>query len=79
MVPIVKNGQQGWFAMGLQYSEGAVYLRDAQDKNVGRGFLESAGYANGQDQMLKLADIPSSDKMLDLLKRRYLSNDHVGS
>lgn len=72
MVPIVKTGQQGWFAMGLQYSEGAVYLQNAQGEDVGRGFLESTGYADGRAQMLKLAGIPATPAMLGLLERRKL-------
>lgn len=73
MDPIVKTGQQGWFAMGLQYSEGAVYLKNAQGDKVGRGFLESTGYANGNKQMLKLAGIPATSEMLGLLEKRKLN------
>ena len=79
MEPIVKNGQQGWFAMGLQYSEGAVYLKNAQGEKVGRGFLESTGYADGNAQMLKLAGIPATPEMLKLLEPRTLSKEQVAS
>ncbi len=58
--------------MGLQYSEGAVYLQNAQGEDVGRGFLESTGYADGRAQMLKLAGIPATPAMLGLLERRKL-------
>lgn len=79
MEPIVKNGQQGWFAMGLQYSEGAVYLKNAQGDKVGRGFLESTGYADSHVQMLKLAGIPATPEMLQLLQPRTLSPEQVAS
>lgn len=79
MEPIVPNGQQGWFAMGLQYSEGAVYLKNEQGQDVGRGFLESTGYANGTAQLLKLAGIPVTDHMLELMQRRKLDDAQAES
>src|SRR5574344_1504660 len=64
---------------GLQYSEGAVYLKNAQGEKVGRGFLESTGYADGNAQMLKLAGIPATPEMLKLLEPRTLSKEQVAS
>lgn len=56
LIPIVKTGQQGYFAAGPQYSEGAVYV-EQNNQPVGRGFLESTGYADPLKQTLLLAGI----------------------
>ena len=62
MVPIVQTGQSGFFANGAQYSEGAVYLRDASGADLGRGFAESVGYANTLPNQLRLVGIPVTDE-----------------
>jgi len=68
LIPIVNNGQQGFFARGEQYSEGAVYIEATSGERIGRGFLESVGYADGRKQKLLLMEIPQTDKMLQLLE-----------
>lgn len=73
LVPIVATGQQGYFAAGMQYSEGAVYLEDEAGNRIGRGFLESTGYAKSDEQALKLAGIPVNQDTLDVLKVQTLS------
>ena len=40
MTPIVHEAQQGFFANGAQYAEGAVVLKDAGGPDIGRGFAE---------------------------------------
>ena len=72
MVPIVKNGQQGYFANGLQYSEGAVYLEDKEGKRIGRGFLESTGYADSVPQVLALSGIPVNAENIKLMQPKFL-------
>jgi hypothetical protein len=66
MEPIVSGGQSGFFANGEQYSEGAVYLRDAAGNDIGRGFAESVSYADTLSNQLKLAGLPVSDEMAAL-------------
>lgn len=73
LVPIVQTGQQGFFATGAQYSEGAVYLETAEGQRIGRGFLESTGYADMRRQALRLAGMPSDEKMMELLSRHTLT------
>ena len=72
MVPIVKSGQQGYFANGLQYSEGAVYLEDKEGKRIGRGFLESTGYADSVPQVLALSGIPVNAENIKLMQPKFL-------
>ena len=64
MVPIVDNGQQGFFASGVEYSEGAVYIEDPNGARIGCGFLESPGYADFRSQMLRNAGLPVTEEML---------------
>ena len=68
MVPIVNGGQSGFFADGLHYSEGAVYLRDSEGNSIGRGFAESTGYADTTLNRLKLAGIPATEEILNRLE-----------
>lgn len=68
MIPIVSGGQSGFFANGLHYSEGAVYLRDLEWNSIGRGFAESTGYADPILNRLKLAGLPATDEMRDKLE-----------
>ena len=68
MIPIVSGGQSGFFANGLHYSEGAVYLRDLEGDSIGRGFAESTGYADPILNRLKLAGLPATEEMRDKLE-----------
>lgn len=68
MVPIVDGGQSGFFGSGLHYSEGAVYLRDADGNSIGRGFAESTGYADPIINRLKLAGLPATEEMAKQLE-----------
>ncbi|PKL61302.1 MAG: ATP-binding protein [Methanomicrobiales archaeon HGW-Methanomicrobiales-2] len=67
MVPIVTTGQQGFFAAGPQYSEGAVIIESADGKRMGVGFLESTGYVDARRQSLLLAGLPDADEMVRLV------------
>jgi predicted secreted hydrolase len=67
MIPIVDTGQQGFFAGGLQYSEGAVYIETPEGERIGRGFLESTGYANNKIQRLRLSGLPETEEMIQLM------------
>jgi hypothetical protein len=66
MTPIVSAGQSGFFAGGAQYSEGAVYLRDAAGNEIGRGFAESVDYADTLANRLRLAGLPADAEMIAL-------------
>ncbi len=68
MIPIVSGGQSGFFANGLHYSEGAVYLKDHEGNSIGRGFAESTGYADAPLNRLKLSGLPATEEMLDKLE-----------
>ncbi len=68
--PVVETGQQGFFAGGSQYSEGAVFVNSKQDGtgvDLGRGFLESTGYGNALNQTIRLAGLPQTEEMRKLL------------
>jgi len=67
MVPIVDTGQLGFFAHGSEYSEGAVYIEDRNGTRIGRGFLESPGYADEANQILLLAGMPQTAEMRALI------------
>lgn len=68
MTPIVSGGQSGFFASGAQYSEGAVYLRNAAGEDIGRGFAESVQYADTLANQIRIAGLPVNDEMLSLLQ-----------
>lgn len=68
MIPIVNVGQSGFFANGLHYSEGAVYLKDPEGNSIGRGFAESTGYADPILNRLRLAGLPATEEMRDKLE-----------
>lgn len=75
--PIVQNGQQGWFAHGSQYSEGAVYLENENGEKIGRGFLESTGWANEDQQVLSLVGMPNTPANMALLQQEKLSPEQA--
>ncbi|HEY7822461.1 MAG TPA: lipocalin family protein, partial [Acidimicrobiia bacterium] len=54
--PIVNGGQAGYFAPGMQYSEGAVVITGTEGL-VGRGFAESVGYATHREPILAIAGV----------------------
>lgn len=68
MVPIVSNGQSGFFGSGLHYSEGAVYLMDKDGNSIGRGFAESTGYVDPIINRLRLAGLPATEEMRDKIE-----------
>lgn len=71
--PIVSTGQSGYFAHGVQYSEGAAYVLDAEGNEIGRGFGESVNYADTEDVMLTLAGLPADEEGKSLLLRPQVS------
>lgn len=67
MTPIVSGGQDGFFAFGGHYSEGATVLADGHGREIGRGFGESVQYADTRRTMLRLAGLPETDDMFAML------------
>lgn len=70
LIPIVQSGQEGWFAPGWQYSEGAVYVKAPDGTLLGRGFLELTGYADFRKQVLNIAGMPETEEMMELIEIR---------
>ena len=75
MVPIVKTGQQGFFASGAQYSEGAVIIESPDGIRIGVGFLENVSYADARRQNLRLAGLPDTNDMVQLFSKVKVSED----
>lgn len=67
LIPIVEGAQSAFFASGAQIAEGAVRVHDRAGRDIGRGFAESVGYADTRRNMLRLAGLPDTDAMLELL------------
>jgi hypothetical protein len=69
MVPIVP-GQTGPFGAGQEYMEGGTILLNAQGTEVGRGFGEATGYYRENDTTLRLAGLPVTPEMRELVQRQ---------
>lgn len=74
MAPIVDGGQSGFFAHGVQYSEGASFVYDEDGNEIGRGFSESVNYADTVDQRLRLSGLPQDEASVSLLQAPVPSN-----
>lgn len=68
MTPIVDNGQTGFNASGVQYSEGSVLLRNSEGKYLGKGFVESVYYADAIPNIFHLAGLPDNSQMRRLME-----------
>ena len=67
MSPIVEGGQAGFFAPGVQYSEGAVTLTGPTGI-VGHGFAESVGYnLDYAAAVMTIAGLPVTPESLALM------------
>lgn len=79
MEQIVPVAQTNYFANGAQYNEGAVYLKDANGKQIGRGFAEAVSYADTTKNALRLLGITNKNEVAILqnqtasLPRRLVS------
>ena len=70
MTPIVDGGQAGFFAPGVQYSEGAVTLTDDRGDRVGHGFAESVGYhLSFAPAVMSIAGLPVTPDSIALFER----------
>ena len=69
LTPIVEGGQAGYFAPGMQYSEGAVVVTGASGA-VGRGFAESVGYVTRRDAILAIAGVADDEVLIASLDDR---------
>jgi predicted secreted hydrolase len=70
MEPIVEGGQSAFFAHGVQICEGAVVVRSPSGKDLGRGFAEAVNYADTLSNTLRLAGLPQSKDILELVADR---------
>ena len=70
MTPIVREAQSGFFANGAQYAEGAVILRNADGREIGRGFAESVSYADTRRTAHRLAGLDESAASIAALRPR---------
>ena len=77
LIPIVEGGQEGWFAPGWQYSEGAVHVKAPDGTLLGRGFLELTGWADFRKQLLHIAGMPETEEMMKLIDIRLPSNELI--
>lgn len=55
VTPLIAAGQTGFFATGLQYTEGGAIVTDADGREIGRGFAEGTGWAKNPTTLLTLA------------------------
>lgn len=62
LTPIVDGGQAGYFAPGMQYSEGAVVISGPSGL-AGRGFAESVGYVTARDPILAIAGVVGDEAL----------------
>ncbi|MEI6372164.1 MAG: lipocalin-like domain-containing protein [Actinomycetes bacterium] len=70
MTPIVEGGQAGFFAPGVQYSEGAVILTDVDGNGIGHGFAESVGYhLSFAPSVMSVAGLPVTPESVALFDR----------
>jgi len=75
MIPIVSTGQQGFFAAGAEYSEGAVRIESPEGKRIGAGFLENVSYADACRQNLRLAGIPDTPEMAEIFAKPVIPDE----
>eukprot|EP00831_Metopus_contortus_P028628 TRINITY_DN23733_c0_g1_i2.p2 TRINITY_DN23733_c0_g1~~TRINITY_DN23733_c0_g1_i2.p2 ORF type:complete len:283 (+),score=54.97 TRINITY_DN23733_c0_g1_i2:317-1165(+) len=75
MIPIVSTGQQGFFAAGAEYSEGAVSIESPDGKRIGSGFLENVSYADACRQNLRLAGIPDTPEMAGIFAKPVITDE----
>lgn len=67
LTPIVPDGQTGFFATGLQYSEGGAIATDANGNEIGRGFAEATAYAKNPRNCIKIAGLPETEDVIKFL------------
>ncbi|MFA5453191.1 MAG: lipocalin-like domain-containing protein, partial [Candidatus Methanomethylophilaceae archaeon] len=79
MIPIVSTGQQGFFAAGAEYSEGAVRIESPDGKRIGAGFLENVSYADACRQNLRLAGIPDTPEMAEIFAKPVIPDELKGA
>jgi predicted secreted hydrolase len=65
--PLIASGQTGFFATGLQYTEGGAVLLDFAGNEIGRGFAEGTAWAHTPATVLTLAGLPVNPQTLALL------------
>ncbi len=74
MHQVVPSAQTNFFANGSQYNEGAVYLRDRQDRDIGRGFAEAVEYANTRQNQYSLAGFAGNQALTEILSKKPVAS-----
>ncbi len=64
---IVPVAQTNFFANGVQYNEGAVYVKDSNGKDIGRGFAEAVQYAKPFDNMFHILGFSNKPELQKLV------------
>ena len=64
--PLIASGQTGYFGTGLQYTEGGTIIttQDAPTVEIGRGFAEGTNWANCNEGICDLAELPGHTELL---------------
>lgn len=73
MEQVVPKAQTNFFANGSQYNEGAVYLKDPDGQDIGRGFAEAVQYADTTDNMYRLAGFADRPELIKILEKQTAS------
>jgi len=68
VTPIIASGQTGFFATGIQYTEGGAVITDNWGREMGRGFAEGTNYADTTANVIRLAGLPEDQQTLGFLK-----------
>lgn len=68
MEQIVPVAQTNYFANGAQYNEGAVYLKNLDGKDIGRGFAEAVSYADTSGNAYRLMGFDHNSALLKQLQ-----------
>ena len=67
LTPLIASGQTGFFATGLQYTEGGAIILDPEGVEIGRGFAEGTNWAHSPDTVITAAGLSVNDQTRALL------------
>lgn len=73
MEQIVPVAQTNFFANTAQYNEGAVYIKDRNGKNIGRGFAEAVSYADTSNNAYRLLGFDKNKQLIKVLQNQSSS------
>ncbi|HSE29167.1 MAG TPA: lipocalin-like domain-containing protein [Candidatus Saccharimonadales bacterium] len=73
MEQIVPVAQTNYFANTAQYNEGAVYIKNVQGEDIGRGFAEAVSYANTSENAYRLLGFEQNARLTRTLQNQTAS------